>query len=159
LGVVTADCVPVLFAAIAANDDQDDNRAEAVAAAHAGWRGLAAGVLQRVVQRFEQEFGVAPSSLRVAIGPCISAPHYEVGPEVIEHFPLVPGAVCQAAGDKHLLDLARVARHQLEGAGVPSDAISTAEGACTFSQPGLFFSYRREGQATGHHLSVIGLRS
>src|SRR5439155_7819585 len=77
IAIQTADCVPILIA---------DRRTGAVAAAHAGWRGLAARVPQRAVEALGREFGSRPADLVAAIGPSISAPRYEVGRDVWTRF-------------------------------------------------------------------------
>jgi YfiH family protein len=147
VGVQTADCVPVLLA---------DPRRRVVAAAHAGWRGIVAGVLQATVQQMTARFGCAPADLAAALGPAIGPAAYEVGPEVAEKFEALPGAVLADLGPRPHLDLFAAATLCLRRAGLAPGRI-TRPGVCTHSEPGRFFSYRRDGQATGHHLSVIGL--
>jgi YfiH family protein len=146
LGVLTADCVPVLLA---------ERRGRAIAAVHAGWRGLAAGVLEAAVAHLEQ-LGVAPGTLVAAVGPCISAQAYEVGGEVADAFaPLDVDAetkVVQMRGERAHVDLAGVASRLLGRAGVGRVALS---GRCTAREPALFFSHRRDG-SPGRQLSVIG---
>lgn len=148
LGVVTADCVPVLLV---------DPQAPAVGVAHAGWRGLRAGVVQAAVERMGQLYGSAPTRLLVATGPCIGACCYEVGDEVAASFQGIPGAVVPRPGRRPHLDLAVGVRHALVSAGVAVDRIAQPAGLCTHCQRELFFSYRRDGSVTGHHLSVVGL--
>lgn len=103
LAILVADCVPVLFVA---------PDGAAIAVAHAGWRGLAAGVLHATLRHFDA------TTVRVVVGPHISATRYQVGPEVSDHFADVPGAVREDVGDRRLLDLGAVTRHQLRDAGV-----------------------------------------
>lgn len=145
IGVVTADCVPVLFA---------DRGRRAVGAAHAGWRGLAGGVLEATIASLGEHFGIRPRELLCAIGPCIGPCCYEVGEEVAARFDA--GAVLRGRGPRPHLDLAQAARVRLRAAGVPEAQISEAR-LCTRCRDDLFYSYRREGAATGHHLSVIGV--
>jgi len=140
VGVATADCVPVLFAGRGA-----------VGAAHAGWRGIVAGVLRATVERL-QRAGEVP--VLAAIGPCIGPCCYEVGPEVSARFEEIPGAVLPAEPRPHL-DLIAAVRHSLLEAGLASEQISAPVGLCTRCQSDIFFSYRRDGDATGHHLSVV----
>ncbi len=148
LGVVTADCVPVLIA---------DRQGCAVAAAHAGWRGLVAGVLGKTVDVFVRR-GIAASSLVAAIGPHIGVEAYEIGEEVARHFEALDmelghGAVLQRGRSKPHLDLGAVAHAALVSAGV-SQVTRTRHG--TAREASLFFSHRREPSG-GRQLSVIGL--
>lgn len=149
--VRTADCVPVLVAAIG-----DGGRAVAVAAAHAGWRGATAGIGPALVRQLDA-LGHPPHRLRVALGPSISALHFEVGPEVIEAArdalggrepPTRPGR----RGRPHL-DLPRLVRWQLEAVGVEIIDVSTA---CTYRDADAFFSHRRQRGRCGRHLSLVG---
>jgi polyphenol oxidase len=124
LGVLVADCVPLLVV---------DASSPRFAVVHAGWRGLATGVIASAIHAFDN-----PSSLHVVIGPSISPARYQVGPEVAEHFAHVPGAVTPDAGDRSRLDLRRVATHQLVALGVVEDHVevvtqSTDGGAEFFS--------------------------
>ena len=129
-----ADCMPVLFAA-------RDGRA--VAAAHAGWRGLAAGVLEKAVARL----AVAPGGLIAWLGPAIGPAHFEVGSEVRAAFLAHDAAAAQAFSPNNRgrwqCDLGTLARRRLERAGV--SAVFGGDW-CTYSDPLRFFSYRRDGQ-------------
>jgi polyphenol oxidase len=131
--VMAADCLPVLFS---------DRRGTVVAAAHAGWRGLCAGVLEATVQAM----AVPPGNLTAWLGPAIGPRAYEVGPEVREAF-LAKDAAADAAFVANrpghwLLDLYAVARQRLAGAGV---ARVSGGGFCTHAEAERFFSYRRDG--------------
>lgn len=142
--VLAADCMPVLFA---------DRRGQTVAAAHAGWRGLCAGVLEATVQAMRG----APQDLVAWLGPAIGPSAYEVGAEVREAF-LAAGrspATAFAAGrpGHWLLDLYAVARAQLLACGVRA---IYGGGFCTFSESERFFSYRRSG-AAGRMAAAIWL--
>jgi YfiH family protein len=152
LGVLTADCVPVLLVVL----DQQ-GRARAIGAAHAGWRGVVSGVLASVVERLAEEHGAERERILAATGPCIGVEAYEVGSEVAEHFEGIPNAVRTDLGSRPHLDLPAAVRHQLLEAGLRDQAISQPS-VCTHSQPDLFFSYRRDGPKSGHQLSVIGLK-
>lgn len=121
--VLVADCLPVALAG-----------GGRVAVAHCGWRGLAGGILERVVRRFDEPPAVA---IGPGIGPCC----YEVGEEVLAAFADVEGA---ARG--RMLDLAHVARAQLEALGVT--AVEHVD-ICTACRPDMFFSHRRDGGVTG----------
>jgi len=139
-----ADCMPVLFAA-------RDGRA--VAAAHAGWRGLAAGVLEATVARL----AVAPRELIAWLGPAIGPPHFEVGDEVraafLAHDPAAAAAFSANSRGRWQCDLSALARRRLGAAGV-----SAVFGGrwCTYSDPLRFFSYRRAGQC-GRMAALIWL--
>ncbi|PXX89383.1 peptidoglycan editing factor PgeF [Marinobacter vulgaris] len=141
--VLTADCLPVLFC---------DPSTGQVAAAHAGWRGLADGVLEQVVARFAN-----PASVMAWLGPAIGPDQFEVGPEVRETFllndPLATSAFVPSPGrEKHYLaDIYQLARQRLAAAGV----LEVYGGDfCTVTDHERFFSYRRDGQ-TGRMASLI----
>lgn len=150
--VRTADCVPVLLST---------RNGHAVAAVHAGWRGLdpEVGIITQAVRAVVEVAGlrmVQPGrGLGAAIGPCISGARYEVGPEVADRFTAAHGgAVKPGQEDRFQLDLRRVAREQLVTAGVVDEAIDTF-GGCTFEQADEFYSYRREGAGVGHLAAVV----
>ena len=127
--VLTADCLPVALAAPGA-----------VGMVHAGWRGLAAGVLEQAVAKLESGNPAA------AIGPCARGCCYEVGDEVREALDLEP------AGGRALVDLPAIARERLQAAGV--EHVEDC-GLCTMcTDPSLFFSHRRDGPATGRQGGV-----
>jgi YfiH family protein len=134
--IMVADCLPVLFT---------DEAGRRVAAAHAGWRGLAAGVLERTVESFGAE-----SRLMAWLGPCIGPDAFEVGDEVKEAFEAgTPEAArCfESAGNpgKWLADLAGLARQRLRAAGVVQlHGNDSSEAWCTVHNPLLFFSHRRD---------------
>ena len=144
--VLVADCLPVLLA---------DRAGGCVAAVHAGWRGLAAGILQQTVATLP----VAAPDLAACIGPCIGPGAYEVGPEVIEQMKgrdIQP--VHHPSGrrrERFQLDLAATARDMLASAGV-GDIRRVAH--CTHGDPARFFSYRRDG-VTGRIAGYITVRS
>lgn len=148
VAVRTADCVPLLLAAVDGT---------AVAAVHAGWRGIAAGIVPRVVERLAA-LGAAPQRLVAAVGPSIGGCCYEVGEEVRRAVgSSVPGGTRAIDAGGGRIDLARAAALQLEGAGLPVAALHAA-GTCTRCRPELFFSYRRDGR-TGSLLAAIGWTS
>lgn len=153
LAIQTADCVPLLIA---------DRRTGAVAAAHAGWRGLAARVPEVTVRALAEAFGSRPNDLVAAVGPSISAARYEVGAEVRDQF-----GRAGFSGDQlthWFLQGTRVghwqfdgwasARDQLNASGVPTEQIHLA-GLCTASDPDLLCSYRRDGKAAGRIAAAI----
>lgn len=153
LAIQTADCVPIVFA---------DRRTGSVAAAHAGWRGLAARVPAAAVEALVTAFGGDPRDVIAAIGPCISAPAYEVGRDVAERFAAAGFSDAQLArwfseGDRDArwqFDGWQAARDQLEAAGVPLEQIHIS-GLCTSQHRDLFCSYRRDGKSAGRIAAVI----
>lgn len=144
LSILTADCLPVLFCA------QDGRE---IAAAHAGWRGLAGGVLEATIAQLE----TMPSQLMAWLGPCIGAASYEVGVAVRDAFVGhdAAAAVCfvPSRPDHWQCDLAALARQRLAASGIPS---VFGGGFDTFTDP-RFYSYRRDGSASGRFASLIWL--
>jgi polyphenol oxidase len=151
VAVRTADCVPILIAAVPVS------KVAAVAAVHAGWRGATQGILPKTVRHLEA-LGFARQDLFFAFGPAIGPERFEVGEEVIEatrtalDTPSIPAT--RTTNDRWHLDLRRVLTLQLEALGVRSERIESV-GGCTHSEPDLFFSHRRDAGRTGRHLSVI----
>jgi YfiH family protein len=146
--VLVADCLPVLFC---------DRSGHRVGAAHAGWRGLAGGVLEATVDAL----GVAPASVLAWFGPAIGPEKFEVGREVraafVDHdlgaaecFKLIPGT----DGAKYLCDIFALAKRRLRRIGVTQ---VHGGGICTVSDPGSFFSYRRDGR-TGRMAALIWMQ-
>lgn len=142
--VQVADCLPVLFAA---------RDASAVAVAHAGWRGLAAGVLEATVARLD----VAAGELIAWLGPAISARHFEVGDEVCTAFLAADrsaaAAFTQNERGRWQCDLAALARRRLAALGVTEVSGGTW---CTYADPARFFSFRRDGRC-GRMAALIWL--
>jgi YfiH family protein len=143
IGVVTADCLPVLIA----------TPSGAVAAAHAGWRGLAAGVLAATVAALRE---IAPDVDRAiaVIGPHVDASCYEVDEPVVRALAARFGDAANGAGRETRaghgeIDLARLARLDLEAAGLSSDRIAAIPDACTACDPERFYSFRRDGPRAG----------
>lgn len=146
VAVSTADCVPVLLA---------DARRGVVAAVHAGWRGLAGGVLEATLDRLVAGWGCQPEELVVVAGPAIGREAYEVGEEVVAALGHLEGAWWRPSPDRRPhLDLRAAAGELLRRRGVRQYTASTH---CTRRDAALFYSYRREGSATGRQLNVIGL--
>lgn len=147
VGVRVADCVPILLA---------DPSSGIVAAVHAGWRGLVAGVIERAVELARDSGGALSLA---AIGPCIEACCFEVGADVAESIARAstPAVIVRSTGDKAHVDLRRAARHKLEALGFTSRHIDDVTG-CTRHDPERFFSHRRDGASAGRHLAVIACR-
>ncbi|PWB79369.1 MAG: peptidoglycan editing factor PgeF [Candidatus Methylomirabilota bacterium] len=152
VGVMSADCVPVLFV---------EPVRRIAAAVHAGWRGTAAGIAHRAVASMREAYGIDPAALHVAMGPSIGPCCYEVGPEVEAQIAANWRAELTGAwtpdGAKGRLDLRALNEAQLLGAGIPGSHIRKI-GPCTACNTDTYFSYRKEGR-TGHQLSFIGWRS
>ena len=153
IGVTTADCGPILFA---------DPRAGVIGAAHAGWRGALAGIIEATVAAMER-LGAARLDIRAAIGPMIRQANYEVGGDLIARFAAEDRASSRffapAARDGHaLFDLGGYVAAKLERAG-----IGEVEdlGLCTYADPARFFSYRRATHRAeadyGRHVNAIAL--
>ncbi len=150
LSVITADCVPVLLAAAGAQRGASPGP---VAAIHAGWRGIEAGVVARTVRALE----VAPAELSAWIGPAIGACCYEVSDEVAARVAAASHerVVVLGPGERPHLDLPGAVRHQLLAAGVPEPRIVVR---CTRCDAGSLWSYRREGKGAGRNLAYVWLR-
>ena len=140
--ILTADCLPILFASGAG---------DTVAAAHAGWRGLAAGVIEATVHAM----GVPPGSVVAWLGPAIGPKHFEVGAEVREAFlgadPKVDEAFEPNARGRFMADLNVLARRRLQRLGVSR---IYGGGECTYSQADRYYSHRRDG-ITGRQATLI----
>jgi len=150
--VMVADCLPVLFAAPAGR---------AVGAAHAGWRGLAGGVLDTTVAVLSEAAACAPGEIAAWLGPCIGPRQFEVGADVLSAF----GAAHEEPGlrfvhrprpdgtSRWLADLAGLARDRLHALGLTQ---ISGVGACTVEDRSRFFSFRRDG-VTGRMAAAVWL--
>jgi len=148
--VSIADCLPVLFA---------DRTGRAVGVAHAGWRGLAAGVLQNTAAAMRHKLGDPDAVLLAYLGPAIGPTRFEVGAEVLaamsERLPQARSAFSAVAQGKYLCDLFALARQALAESGI--DQVFGG-GECTYSDAARFFSYRRD-RITGRHAALIWLEA
>ena len=143
--VMTADCLPVLLC---------DDAGSVVAAAHAGWKGLVAGVIEATVK----EMDTAPQQLMAWLGPTIGAHAFEVGEDVRSAFMAHAAAAAAAfvplaAEGKYRADIVRLARHRLNALGISRVYGGTF---CTYHQKDRFYSYRRDG-VTGRMGTFIWL--
>ena len=147
--VMTADCLPVLLA---------DKAGRVVGAAHAGWRGLAAGVLEALIHKMTASVNALPQDLVAWLGPAIGPTAFEVGNDVrdtfvsldpLNHLYLKPGAA-----DKWLADLSAIATAKLQAIGVSS---ITPSDCCTYAQSERFYSFRRD-QVTGRMATMIWIK-
>jgi YfiH family protein len=149
LAIRVADCVPLLVSS-------DDGAV--VAAIHAGWRGVVAGIVGNAINAMN----IAPGRLVAAIGPCIGFDSFEVGSEVMHEFTralLDDAPLRKHAGDanKGFVDLRAAVRLQLRHAGLSDDRIDTTD-RCTFRDADEFFSHRRDRGVTGRMAAMIGTR-
>ncbi|MEO0621098.1 MAG: peptidoglycan editing factor PgeF [Pseudomonadota bacterium] len=152
LGVLTADCAPVLLA---------DTQSGVIGAAHAGWKGAVGGVLEAVVDAMVR-LGASKETIAAAIGPTIGQAAYEVGPEFVERFldddPDTAQFFAGGREDRAQFDLPGYVRWRLAASGVEA----SWTGHCTYSDQARFFSYRRAthaGEADyGRLVSAIVLR-
>ena len=154
LGILTADCAPVLFA---------DERAHVIGAAHAGWKGAIGGVLEATVDAMTR-LGAERNRIVAAIGPCISKEAYEVGADFRDRFVEADGDNAKwfapSPNDGHFMfDLPGYAGARLEAADIGTIAVV---GRCTYKEPKRFFSYRRtthrEEPDYGRQISAVMLR-
>jgi YfiH family protein len=153
IGVSTADCGPLLFA---------DPDAGVIGAAHAGWRGAFTGVIEATLAAMER-LGAERARIAVALGPTISQPNYEVGPEFVERFLAADVDNARFFSDAQrrdhaMFDLNGYIADRVERAGV-SDFTDLR--LCTYAEPDRFYSYRRTTQRGepdyGRHINAIAL--
>lgn len=144
LSVSTADCIPVFVY----SPDK-----KIVAGIHAGWKGTSAQIVFKTIEKIKHDFSLQSKSLFAYIGPGICCEHYEVGLEVAELF---DENEKKQKGNKYLLDLKKANFNQLIKSGLKEYNIEVSE-LCTYCNPDLFHSYRREGEKSGRMLGVIGM--
>lgn len=158
LAVMTADCLPVLMS---------DKNGTVIAAVHAGWRGLASGIIEQQIQQICENTEVSVGDIVCWLGPCIQQAAFQVGEDVREAFIAAAPSKQKAATAlaftldvsegvetiKYLADLPTLAMLRLQWAGVQTDSISLSQ-HCTFAEASHFYSYRRDGQ-TGRQATVI----
>jgi polyphenol oxidase len=153
IGVSTADCGPLLFA---------DSQAGVIGAAHAGWRGAFAGVIEATVAAMEK-LGASRGRMAVALGPTISQPNYEVGPEFVERFISTDANNAQffVASERRghaLFDLNGYIAARIQRAGIVN---FEDLGLCTYAEPERFYSFRRSTHQSeadyGRHINAIAL--
>lgn len=151
LGILTADCTPILLA---------DERARVIGAAHAGWRGAVDGIVGNTVAAMV-ELGADPANIVAAIGPTISGANYEVGPHFMDDFvKLRPDGWRHFSthnGGRAHFDLPGFVAAELDRAGV---ATIERVGGCTYGDSNRYFSHRyatHQGGRTGRQIAIIGL--
>jgi len=149
LRVSVADCYPILL---------HDPVRRVVGALHAGWRGVVLGILPRALELMQSRYGSRPGDIRVAVGPGISGPNFQVGPEVLERFEQEGLAFAWPDPERpgrYRLDLERAIRTQALRSGV-CPLHYWALGRCTYADP-AFFSHRRDKGLTGRMWALIML--
>ena len=150
LGVLTADCVPLLIIA---------PKQRLAAAVHAGWRGTFAGIAEKTVRLFKDQNNIDAADLEVALGPSIGVCCYEVKDDVAAPLmkkwgKLTTPSIAVKDG-KSFVNLRRLNRDILRAAGVPGKQLYEI-GPCTSCAPKDFYSYRRQGGETGRQISIVG---
>jgi len=144
LTVRTADCLPVYIF---------DPVRRAIGLAHAGWRSTHLQIVVKTISLMQKNWGSSPTDMKVAFGPAIRSCCYEVGEEFEKNFP----ADVTARSGRKFFDVAAANRRQLRSAGVKDENIADSmECTCCDKQ---FFSYRREAEKAGRHLSLLMIRN
>ncbi len=148
IGVFTADCCPVLISS-----------KKAVSATHAGWKSTLKSIASKTVLKYNELYGIKPSSLTAYIGPCIGQCCFELGDEVYEQFISENNEweTFFTRKDKWHLDLRSLNRYQLEKAGIPQKQIIDLD-ECTYCMQDKYFSYRRMKKHNGSLFSFIFLK-
>lgn len=146
LTVTAADCTPVLIF---------DQKKQACAAVHAGWRGTAAQIVALTLEKMKDAFHTEGKDCFAFIGACISHKHFEVGAEVAEHFDKNHKTFNEEK-NKFYVDLKQANFQQLLNFGVPANQVEVSE-FCTVEHNEKFFSWRKENALTGRMMAVIGI--
>ncbi len=147
LAVSIADCTPILIY---------DNKNNAVAAIHAGWKGTVAGIIKHTLQKMNEIYGTKGADCLAYIGACIGCDNFEVGEEVAHHFDDA-FKKSNTQKQKWFVDLKSTNKKQLLDFGIPSENIEISP-YCTFKDETLFFSHRRDKGMTGRMMAVIGMK-
>ena len=149
IGVIVADCVPILLF---------DPSQEIIAAVHAGWKGTADGILKKTIDRMGSDFGCRSEDILVAIGPSIRQCSYEVGADVKEAVEKATGEgnYFRNKSNKYQIDLSTANRIQAISSGVPDSNIWQSE-ECTYCNPLRYHSYRYSGGSAGRQGGFIGM--
>ena len=149
IGVMTADCVPILLF---------DPEKKIIGAVHAGWKGTVQNIAEKTILAMQEDYGCSPGNIVAAIGPSIHKCCYTVGKSTMEEFKEALANI-----DKHLnkktgaVDLAGINKVELEQAGLKKKNITMSE-ECTSCLHESFFSYRKHNARTGRQLSFIMLK-
>ena len=151
IGVLTADCVPLLFF---------DTEKKVVGAVHAGWKGIINGVIENTLEAMKESFGVSMENIKAITGPCISQKRYEVGKDVWSQFSArftnkeVETIIDHKKHEKALCCVRTAAKTVLKRYGITAIEVSQA---CTYEEEETFFSARRDGIHSGRQLTAIML--
>lgn len=147
LAVTVADCLPIVLY---------DPEHQAVGLLHAGWRGLAAGIIENAITKMADHFDTKPEQLQVAIGPSIHQCHYQVGSDLLDVFAneKITQVALKKVGDDSFLDLPVVAEQQLLAFGIQPNKIDISP-LCTACHANTFFSFRKDGQKNGAPISAM----
>lgn len=150
IGVLSADCVPILFF---------DPIKQVIGAAHAGWKGTVADIAGATVRKMQSAYGSEAQNIIACIGPSISQPHFEVGEEVADQFRQLELTACitHEKGTKPRIDLWEANGLLLQRAGIAADNIHVAA-LCTYDHADKFYSARKEGFGTGRFGAFILLQ-
>ncbi len=153
LAIKIADCLPISI---------HDARTATIAAAHSGWRGAAADIVSATIARMSSLHGTKTSDVRAWLGPSIRVCCFEVGEEVVDALRATHGDIGEfvdrSRGAKPHVDLSGLTTRILVRTGVSHDAIDDS-GICTRCDDSIFHSFRRDRDASGRNLMVIGLRN
>ncbi len=149
IGVITADCVPVLLY---------DREREIIGAVHAGWRGTSNQILKHTITKIQEKFGCLLGDVLIAIGPSIRQCSYEVGEEVITEVRKATGDgdYYNIKGGRYFIDLSSANKIQALHAGIPAENIWQSQ-ECTFCSPDRFYSYRYSKGVKGRQGGFIGM--
>ena len=149
LGILTADCVPILLYA-------DD--VQAIGVVHAGWKGTRDNILAKTVVKMQEYYGAKIESMIACIGPAIGECCYEVGEDVAKEFNEYEQSLKDKDGDKFMLDLKSINYAQLIASGLKPRQIEMST-ICTSCKKDDYFSYRAEDGCSGRFMSCIALKS
>jgi YfiH family protein len=147
LGVLTADCLPIIFV---------DNATNAVGIAHAGWRGSVKNIALITLERMQQEYGTQIADISIFFGPCAKVCCYEVQPDFRSNFADNNAFFIQRDG-RLFFDLPLLNASLLRAIGLPKTAMNEQYNCCTICNDD-YFSFRRQGQAAGRNVSVVWIR-
>jgi len=149
IGVIVADCVPVLVY---------DQKNRIIGAVHAGWKGTAGGILEKTLLLMMERFNSRPDDVLVSIGPSIKKCSYEVNADVKNavESKTGPGNYIEPKKDKYMVDLAEANRIQALNSGVQKINIWKSED-CTFCNPDKYYSYRHSKETAGRQGGFIGM--
>lgn len=142
LCLLSADCLPITFS---------EKNGRAIGIAHAGWRGIRAGVIEKTILTMVNEFAIKSKDIKAFFGPAIGSCCYEVGPEFFDIFP----EYISARNDKRYLDIKTLAREKCLSLGICRDSIMDSS-ICTMCSNDKFFSYRA-GDSLNRLVSIVAI--